>query len=173
MSKFGDAALTSKSEVTSAPDQSWTSRALDGFLESGKQAIAHPVDTAAGLAAGGVIGAGVQKTLDVAEKMGGRVAVAAEVAKVALVVGPLAYSGYKITTAEDSARETGKTIFNTGLFLGSAGLGASSIARTSFDRAGSMTAAEFPALQMRQNLHLIPFQMPNGLNGTAFSDKNR
>ncbi|MBS1953749.1 MAG: hypothetical protein JST89_06185 [Cyanobacteria bacterium SZAS-4] len=105
-------------------EQSWTSRALDSFLNAGKEAVIdHPVQTSGSLVAGFVIGDGVQRALTAAESMGGKIAMSAKVAELAFAVAPFVYMSHRIYTADDSAKEAGQAIFDTSLFVGTASLG--------------------------------------------------
>ncbi|CAN5487190.1 hypothetical protein BH10CYA1_BH10CYA1_23770 [soil metagenome] len=105
-------------------EQSWHSRALDSFLQTGKEAIIdHPVNTTLNAAAGFAIGRGVQHALIAAESVGGKVGVAARVAEVAFGVAPFVYMAHHIYTADDSAKEAGKVIFDAGLLMAASNVG--------------------------------------------------
>lgn len=110
-------------------ESNWVVRALDGFLEGGKEVVTNPIETAivvgTGLGAGSLIQAG----LSGAEHMGGRFGAAARLGKVAMVAAPLAYSAYRISEADDSVKEAGKMAFEMGLFMGASKLGSNAMAR--------------------------------------------
>lgn len=116
-------APTSPAKEADHSEQAWLGRAVDGFIDAGKDALKHPGDTAVMVGTGLGVGALIQTGFNRAEHMGGRIGAVAKVGKVALVVGTAGLAALNIATAEDSARETGKMAFDTGLFLGAAKLG--------------------------------------------------
>lgn len=124
-----DRAHSEKETKVTNSESSWVGRALDGFLEGGKEVVTKPIETAivvgTGLGAGSLIQAG----LSGAEHMGGKFGAAARLGKVAMVAAPLAYSAYRISEADDSVKEAGKMAFEMGLFMGASKLGSSAVAR--------------------------------------------
>lgn len=104
-------------------DRVWASRMANGMTEAAREAWSNKVETAATVGSGLAIGAAIQAGLNNAELMGGKIGVVAKVGKVAMIGVPLALSAARILTAEDSARETGKMVFETGLFLGAGKIG--------------------------------------------------
>ncbi len=109
--------------LRSSEDGDWQSRALSGFLDSAKEAWSNKEDTATTVASGLAIGAAIQTGLNNAEHVGGKVGAAAKIGKALFVGVPLAMSAVRITGADDSAREAGRMVFETGLFLGAGKLG--------------------------------------------------
>jgi len=188
MAKFESEISAGAPVEASTLQQSWTSRAIDSFLESGKAALSHPVDTAVGIGTAAGIGAGIQATLNAAERVGGRIGAAAEVAKIGLLVLPTVYTGVKIGTASDSAKEAGKAVFDTGLFLGASGLGAGAV-RANFLRTESeMALASIKPntslasdashaignplpRQLQESITLAPFQLPHLIDQNNRSEK--
>lgn len=117
-----DAPVSSKPEVEHV-EQNWLSRAVDGFIDSGKDALKNPGETALTVGTGLGTGALIQTGFNHAEYMGGKIGAIAKVGKVAMLVGTAGIAAFNVATAEDSARETGKMAFDTGLFLGAGKLG--------------------------------------------------
>lgn len=107
----------------------WVSRAVDGFIEGGKEAVAKPIETVAMVGAGLGAGSLIQAGLSAAEHSGGKFGAAARVGKVALIAAPLALSAYRVSEADDSVKEAGKMVFEMGLFMGASKVGSTVVAR--------------------------------------------
>jgi hypothetical protein len=116
-------------EVKNPAENSWVSRALDGFLEGGKEVVTKPIESAVMVGTGLGAGSLIQAGLSGAEHMGGKFGAAARLGRVALVAAPLAYSAYRIAEADDSVKESGKMAFEMGLFMGASKIGSTAVAR--------------------------------------------
>lgn len=118
---------SAQTEHVSAVDPStvtdWCSRAVQGFADSAKELYRHPGETAATVGGGVAVGAAIGFALNNAELMGGRLGTLARIAKVGLVALPVLHGTSRVFSADDSAHEAGKVVFETGLFLGAAKLG--------------------------------------------------
>lgn len=103
--------------------EDWCSRAVAGFIDSAKDVVKHPGETAATVGGGLAVGALIGFGLNNAELMGGGIGTLARFAKVGLIAAPIIHSVGKLMGAHDSANEAGHLAFEWGMFLGAAKLG--------------------------------------------------
>lgn len=103
--------------------EDWCSRAVAGFIDSAKDVVKHPGETAATVGGGLAVGAMIRFGLNNAELMGGGIGTLARFAKVGLIAAPVVHSVGKLMEAPDSANEAGHLVFEWGMFLGAAKLG--------------------------------------------------